>query len=62
MECLELWIIEDAGLVGCDAVIASVILSVSRDRNAFTIEYLTLQDEGTTGTFTQGHIIRSHKT
>jgi len=44
------------------SVIASVILSVSTDGSAFTVEYLTLQDEGTTWTFTQGHIIRSQKT
>lgn len=53
-ECLELWIIEDSGLVGCDAV--------SRDCSAFTVEYLILQDEGTMGTLTQGYIIRSQKT
>jgi len=40
--------------VGCDAV--------SRDCSAFTVEYLTLRDEETMGTLTQGHIIRSQKT
>ena len=61
-ECLELCIIAHSGLVGCDAVIASLILGVFRDGSAFTVEYLTLQDEGTTGTLAQGHIIGSQKT
>lgn len=54
-ECLELWTMEDSGLVGCDAVsllewfwVCPAITVPSSWR--VKEDHLTLQDEGTTGT------------